>query len=75
MLDIELQELATDRLCQDYQGETDVSELNLTAGGKLITNITYNNGDKHLHFWSNGEEVFPEVNDINFILDEFYAWY
>lgn len=72
MLDLELQELATDRLSQDYQGEVDVSELNITAGGKLITNITYNN---QLHYWSNGEEVFPEVNDINFILDEFYAWY
>ena len=72
MLDLELQELATDRVSQDYQGEVDVSELNITAGGKLITNITY---DSQLHYWSNGEEVFPEVNDINFILDEFYAWY
>lgn len=72
MLDLELQELATDRVSQDYQGEVDVSELNITAGGKLITNITY---DNQLHYWSNGEEVFPEVNDINFILDEFYAWY
>ena len=72
MLDLELQELATDRVSQDYQGEVDVSELNITAGGKLITNITY---DNQLHYWSNGEEIFPEVNDINFILDEFYAWY
>lgn len=72
MLDLELQELSVDRLSQDYQGEVDVSELNITAGGKLITNITY---DNQLHYWSNGEEVFPEVNGINFILDEFYAWY
>lgn len=72
MLDLELQELATDRVSQDYQGEVDVSELNITAGGKLITNITF---DNQLHYWSNGEEVFPEVNDINFILEEFYAWY
>ena len=47
MLDLELQELATDRLSQDYQGEVDVSELNITAGGKLITNITY---DNQLHY-------------------------
>ena len=72
MLDLELQELATDRVSQDYQGEVDVSELNITAGGKLITNITY---DCQLHYWSNGEEVLTDVNDIHFILDEFYAWY
>lgn len=74
MLDIELQELATDRLCQDYQGEVDISELNITAGGKFITGLTYGD-DKKLHYWSNGEEVSLEVNDINFILEEFYGWY
>lgn len=78
-MDTELRELAADRLCEDYNGSVDVSERDLyTKFGNQVDKITYD--DNQFHFWTKcGEdeydEVFPCEDDIDYILDDFYAWY
>lgn len=78
MVDIELQELAADRLCKDYDGCVDIEERDLfTSFGNHVDRLTYEKGK--IHYWSRyGErydEIFPNDKDANYILDEFYAWY
>ena len=78
-MDQELLQLSADRITEDYGGEVDISERELfTKSGIMIDKISYD-GEKFHFLTYMGRNDYEEVEvgeeDMQYILDDFYAWF